>query len=447
MDVVELSRLQFAVTSMFHFIFVPLTLGLVLLVAWMETRYVRTGNEMYKRMTQFWGKLFLINFALGIVTGITLEFQFGMNWAEYSRYVGDIFGAPLAIEATVAFFLESVFIGIWAFGWDKVSKKVHLLCIWVVAIASSLSALWILLANGWMQNPVGYVLRNGRAEMVDFGAMFTNPYGVWKFYHTVVSCYTVGAFFVMGISAWHLLRGSKPEFFRTSFRMGAYFGLVTIALSLLTGDYQAEVVARYQPAKLAAMEAHWETGTNAGIHLLAWPDAEQERNVVEAAYVPGVLSYLAYRDFNAEVIGLNDIPREDRPPILPVFLSFRAMVGFGSLMVLVSVLAAFFAWRGTLEKQRLFLRLLIYFIPIPYLTIQLGWLVAEVGRQPWIVYGVMRTSEGVSTAISSTQVAVSLIAFTLLYGALGFIDIYLLIKFARKGPEEGPAAQPILKEA
>ncbi|APG27943.1 cytochrome D ubiquinol oxidase subunit I [Syntrophotalea acetylenivorans] len=447
MDVVALSRLQFAVTSMFHFIFVPLTLGLVLLVAWMETRYVRTGDEMYKRMAKFWGKLFLINFALGIVTGITLEFQFGMNWAEYSRYVGDIFGAPLAIEATAAFFLESVFIGVWAFGWDKVSKKVHLLSIWIVAISSNLSALWILLANGWMQNPVGYVLRNGRAEMVDFGAMFTNPYGVWKFYHTVVSCYTVGAFFVMGISAWHLLRGSKPEFFRRSFRMGAYFGLVAIALSLLTGDYQAEVVARYQPAKLAAMEAHWETGTNAGIHLLAWPDAEQERNVVEAAYVPGVLSYLAYRDLDAEVVGLNDIPREDRPPILPVFLSFRAMVGLGGLMVLASVLAAFFVWRGTLDKQRLFLRLLIYFIPIPYLTIQLGWLVAEVGRQPWLVYGVMRTSEGVSTAINATQVVVSLIGFTLLYSALGFIDIYLLFKFSRKGPEESPAAQPILKEA
>lgn len=447
MDVVTLSRLQFAVTSMFHFIFVPLTLGLVLLVAWMETRYVRSGDEMYKRMAQFWGKLFLINFALGIVTGITLEFQFGMNWAEYSRYVGDIFGAPLAIEATVAFFLESVFIGIWAFGWDKVSKKVHLLSIWVVAIASNLSALWILLANGWMQNPVGYVLRNGRAEMVDFGAMLTNPYGVWKFYHTVVSGYTVAAFFVMGVSAWHLLRGSQPEFFRTSFRMASYFGLAAIVLVLLTGDYQAEIVARYQPAKLAAMESQWETGSNVGIHLIAWPDAEQERNRVEAAYVPGVLSYLAYGDLNAEVKGLKDFPKEDRPPVLPVFLSFRAMVGLGSFMALATVLSAFFAWRGTIDRQRLLLRLMLYAIPVPYLANQLGWLVAEVGRQPWIVYGVLRTSDAVSQSITVSQVVISLTGFTLLYGGLGVIDIYLLTKFARKGPEQGPAAQPALKEA
>jgi cytochrome d ubiquinol oxidase subunit I len=453
MDVVTLSRLQFAVTSMFHFIFVPLTLGLVLLVAWMETCYVRTGNEMYKRMAQFWGKLFLINFALGIVTGITLEFQFGMNWAEYSRYVGDIFGAPLAIEATVAFFLESVFIGIWAFGWDKVSKKVHLLSIWMVAIASNLSALWILLANGWMQNPVGYVLRENsagvvRAEMVDFWAMLTNPYGVWKFYHTIVSSYTVAVFFVLGISAWHLLRNSNPEFFKASFRMASYFGVVVILLVLFTGDYQAEVVAQYQPAKLAAMESQWETKSNAGIYMLAWPDSENERNAIEAAYVPGVLSYLSYRDVNAEVKGLKDFPREDRPPVLPVFLSFRAMIGLGTFMAFAIFVSTFFVWRGNFDKQRLWLRLLIYAIPVPYIANQLGWLVAEVGRQPWIVYGVLRTSDAVSTSISVTQVVISLAGFTLLYGGLGIIDIYLLVKFARKGPEEAVnAAQPVLKEA
>src|SRR5574341_921544 len=223
MDVVDLSRLQFALTSMFHWIFVPLTLGLSLMTAYMETKYVRSGDEPYLRMSKFWGKLFLINFALGIVTGITLEFQFGMNWAEYSKYVGDIFGAPLAIEATVAFFLESVFIGVWIFGWERVSKRVHALSIWLVAIATNLSALWILLANGWMQKPVGYVLRNGRAEMVDFMAMVTNPYGWLKFGHTVLSGYMVAAFFVMGISAWHLLRRNRLDFFNRSFRMGAVF--------------------------------------------------------------------------------------------------------------------------------------------------------------------------------------------------------------------------------
>src|SRR5512135_2072855 len=223
MDVLTLSRLQFAVTSIFHFIFVPLTLGLSILTAYMETRYVMTEDSTYLKMTRFWGKLFLINFALGVVTGITMEFQFGMNWAEYSKYVGDIFGAPLAIEATVAFFLESTFIGLWVFGWNKISKKLHALSIWLVALATNLSALWILLANGWMQHPVGYVLRNGRAEMVDFMAMVTNPYGLLKFFHTIVSGYVLAAFFVLGISAWHLLKKNKTDFFKTSFRTGAVF--------------------------------------------------------------------------------------------------------------------------------------------------------------------------------------------------------------------------------
>ncbi len=435
MDVVELSRLQFAVTSMFHFIFVPLTLGLSILVAIMETRYVRTGNELYLGMAKFWGKLFLINFALGVVTGITLEFQFGMNWAEYSRYVGDIFGAPLAIEATLAFFLESVFIGVWIFGWNKVSKRMHAISIWIVAFASSLSALWILLANGWMQHPVGYVLRNGRAEMVDFIAMLTNPYGLLKFAHTVVSGYVVAAFFVMGISAWHLLRNSKPEFFKTSFRMGAVFGLISIFLVILSGDYSAVVVADAQPVKFAAMESMWETEACAGMNLITFPDAKNECNFVETGTIPKLLSYLAYHNPNAVVKGLKDFPKEDRPPVLPVFLSFRAMVGMGFFMTLLAILAVFVSWRGTIEKHTLLLRILLYSIPIPYLANQLGWIVAEVGRQPWIVYNVLRTSDAVSTSISVAQVTGSLIGFTLLYSFLGFIDIFLLVKYARKGPD------------
>ncbi|MRR07042.1 MAG: cytochrome ubiquinol oxidase subunit I [Deltaproteobacteria bacterium] len=435
MDVVELSRLQFAVTSLFHFIFVPLTLGLSVLVAIMETFYVRTGNERYLVMTKFWGKLFLINFALGIVTGITLEFQFGMNWAEYSRYVGDIFGAPLAIEATVAFFLESVFIGVWIFGWNKVSKRIHLMSIWIVAFASTLSALWILLANGWMQNPVGFVLRNGRAEMVDFVAMLTNPYGLLKFAHTVVSGYVLAAFFVMGISAWHLLRKSNRDFFTTSFRMGAVFGLIAIFLVLLSGDYSAVVVADAQPVKFAAIELVWETQAGAGMNLVTWPDTANERNFVELMTIPKFLSYLAHHNTDAVVQGMKAFPKEDRPPVLPIFLSFRAMVGMGFYMTFLAILAVFFSWRGTIEKQTLLLRILLYSIPIPYLANQLGWIVAEVGRQPWIVYGVLRTSDAVSTSISVAQVTGSLIGFALLYGLLGFIDIYLLIKFARMGPD------------
>ncbi|MEJ2010408.1 MAG: cytochrome ubiquinol oxidase subunit I, partial [Acidobacteriota bacterium] len=252
MDAVILSRLQFAITTMFHFIFVPITLGLSLLVAYMETRYVRTGDEMYLRMTKFWGKLFLINFALGIVTGITLEFQFGMNWARYSKYVGDIFGAPLAIEATVAFFLESTFLGFWIFGWNKVSKRVHALSIWLVAIASNLSALWILLANGWMQHPVGYVLRNNRAEMVDFTAVVTNPYGLLKFFHTIFAAYVVASFFVIGVSAYHILKKRHLALFKSSFRMAATFGLISSILVFAVGDFHAKEVAKTQPAKFAA---------------------------------------------------------------------------------------------------------------------------------------------------------------------------------------------------
>src|SRR5208337_1637665 len=239
MDALALSRLQFAVTAMFHFIFVPLTLGLSIMVAYMESRYVSTNDAMYLKMTKFWGKLFLINFALGVVTGITMEFQFGMNWAEYSKYVGDIFGAPLAIEATVAFFMASVFIGLWIFGWNRVSKKVHALSIWLVAIATNMSALWILLANGWMQHPTGYVLRNSRAEMVDFMALLTNSYGIIKFFHKLFSGYVVAAFFVMGVSAYHILRKVHLPLFKASFRMAAAFGLVCSLLVLVVGDFHA----------------------------------------------------------------------------------------------------------------------------------------------------------------------------------------------------------------
>jgi cytochrome bd ubiquinol oxidase subunit I len=436
MDVLTLSRLQFAVTSMFHFIFVPLTLGLSVLVAAMETRYLLSGNELYVRMAKFWGKLFLINFALGVVTGITMEFQFGMNWAEYSRYVGDIFGAPLAIEATVAFFLESVFIGVWAFGWNKVSKRVHLFSIWMVAFATNLSGLWILLANGWMQHPVGYVLRNGRAEMVDFMALLTNPFGLLKFGHQILSGYTVAAFFVMGVSAWHLLRARNRVFFKTSFGMAAAFALGASLLVAVIGDFHASDVAKTQPAKFAAMEAVWDSCSYAPMHLLAFPDEKNQCNLVSEFPVPSLLSLMAFHDKSAVVRGLNSFPKEDRPPVLPVFLSFRLMVGLGTYFILAAALALFLYKNGLLEKYPRFLRLLVYTIPLPYIANQLGWVVSEVGRQPWIVYGIMRTSDAVSKSISLTQVIGSLVGFTLLYGLLGFVDIYLLIKFARKGPEE-----------
>ncbi|MBC7964157.1 MAG: cytochrome ubiquinol oxidase subunit I [Steroidobacteraceae bacterium] len=435
MDALMLSRVQFAVTCMFHFIFVPLTLGISIMIAWMETRYVASGDEMWLRMTKFWGKLFLINFALGVVTGITMEFQFGMNWAEYSRYVGDIFGAPLAIEATVAFFMESVFIGLWIFGWDKVSKRVHLLSIWLVALATNLSGLWILLANGWMQHPVGYVLRNNRAEMVDFMALVTNPYGLIKFGHQIVSGYTVAAFFVMGVSAWHLLRKNEVAFFKRSFRQAALFGLVSSLLVAVIGDLHAVEIAKVQPAKFAAMESIWETQKGAGLNLFLLPDEKRECNAFERLCVPNMVSMLAFHDTAAEVRGLKDFPKDERPPVLPVFLSFRAMVGLGTYFILASALAVLLSFKKNLEEYRFFLTVLLFSIPLPYIANQLGWIVAEVGRQPWIVYGVLKTAAGVSKNVSAVQVAVSLAGFTLLYGALGAIDIYLLGKYAKKGPD------------
>jgi len=435
MDTLLLSRIQFAVTAAFHFIFVPLTLGLSLLVAYMETRYVRTGNEMYLKMTKFWGKLFLINFALGVVTGITMEFQFGMNWAEYSKYVGDIFGAPLAIEATVAFFLESTFIGLWIFGWKKVSKKIHAFSIWVVALATNLSALWILLANGWMQKPVGYVLRNNRAEMVDFMALVTNPYGWTKFFHTILSSYVLAAFFVMGVSAYHLLKKNDLQFFNASFKIASRFALISALFVLMTGDFHGVEIAKTQPTKFAAMESVWETQQAASYPIIVVPDPENQRNSVEAFKVPKMLSYLAFHDGNAEVKGLKAFPEEERPPVTLTFLSFRSMVGLGFLFIILSLLSVLLSRKENLESKPFFLRIMLFALILPYIAVQIGWIVAEVGRQPWIVFGLLKTSDAVSKSIDTAQVLTSLAGFTLFYGFLAVIDIYLLTKYAKKGPE------------
>ncbi len=431
MDVILLSRLQFAVAVFFHFIFVPLTLGLSVLLAIMETMYVRTGNELYKNMTKFWGKLFLINFALGVVTGITLEFQFGTNWSRYSAYVGDIFGPLLAIEATVAFFLESTFVAVWAFGWNKVSKKVHCFAIWAVAVAGNLSAVWIILANGFMQHPVGYVLRNGRAELESFFDLVTNPYAWGQFFHTITGSWMLGGFFILGISAWHLVRKSNIEFFRASVRIAAPFTLALALLVALAGHQQGMSVAEYQPVKLAAMESHWETSKPAAMYLLTWPDEAQYKNSVEALPIPGLLGFLAYGSFDAEVKGLNAFPKEDLPPVLLTFLSFRLMVALGGLFIL----AAGLAWlkREKLEDYPLLCKGLIWLIPLPYIAIMAGWMLAEVGRQPWSVYGLMRTSDAVSP-VPASSVGLSLLAFIVVYSLLGVLDIYLLRKYALKGP-------------
>jgi cytochrome d ubiquinol oxidase subunit I len=434
MDAIALSRLQFALTAGFHWIFVPLTLGLIILVAFMETMYVRTGDKLYLRMTKFWGKLFLINFAIGVVTGITLEFQFGMNWAEYSKYVGDIFGAPLAIEATVAFFLESTFLGIWIFGWKKISKKTHLFAVWMVALGSNLSALWILIANAWMQHPVGYELKNGRAEMVDFGALIFSPYAWSKFFHSVSSGWVVAAFLVMGVSAYHLLRKNEVAFFKKSLKFGAVFGLAASLFLAAIGDTSAVEVAHYQPSKFAAMEALWETQKGAPEYLLAIPDSENERNTIEILPIPKLASFLAFHDWNAEVTGLKDIPKDERPPVGLTFFSFRAMVGLGTYFILACILVLFYLKKG-IENKPWLLKMLLFSIPLPYIAGELGWIVAEVGRQPWIVYGLMKTSDAVSVNLTPGHVILSLIGFVGFYSLLGIIDIFLLVKYSKKGPE------------
>lgn len=431
MDVVLLSRLQFAAATMFHFLFVPLTLGLSFLIAYMESRYVRTGDETYLSMTKFWGKIFLINFALGIVTGITLEFQFGTNWSRYSAFVGDIFGSLLAIEATAAFFLESTLIGVWVFGWKKLSKKAHATVMWLIAFASTLSAVWIIIANAWMQHPVGYTIRDGRAELVDFWAVVTNPFAIYQFFHVIGAAYLLSAMVVMGISSYHLLKKQHIDFFTRSFKIALVFGLVSSIFVAIIGDMHGVHVTKTQPAKLAAMESHWETTAKAPLHMFAIPDEKNERNLIEIGSIPGLLSFLAHHDVNAEVKGLKEFPKEERPPVLISLISFRTMVGLGTLFPLLMIVGWFL--RNRLIDSPLYLKIMLFSIPLPYIACTLGWILAEVGRQPWIVYGLLKTADAASP-IAASQVFVSLLSFIFVYSALGIAGVYLIAKTVIKGP-------------
>lgn len=436
MDALLLSRLQFAAATFFHFLFVPLTLGLSILIAIMETIYVRTGDQDYLRGAKFWGKIFLINFAVGVVTGITLEFQFGTNWSRYSRYVGDIFGSLLAIEATLAFFLESTFLAVWAFGWKRLSPKAHAACIWMVALASNLSALWILIANAWMQHPVGYVLRNGRAELENFWAVISQGFAWQIFFHTISGAYILSGFVVMGISAYHLLRRHETAFFTKSFRLGLALALIFSFAEVIQGHIHGAEVAKIQPAKLAAMEAHWDTQANAPQTLFLIPDEKNERNLMEFGKIPGALSMLAFHDPKAEVKGLKAFPPEERPPVTLTFVAFRVMVGLGFLFALLTFIG--FLRRNKLEDSPLFLKVMLWSIPLPYIALQAGWIVTEVGRQPWIVYGVMKTREAVSP-VASSQVGISLLAFVVVYAILGIVAFYLVRRIVIQGPEPLPA--------
>jgi cytochrome d ubiquinol oxidase subunit I len=449
MDAVLVSRLQFATTTIYHFFFVPLTLGLSIFVAIMETMYVRTGDDTYKKMTKFWGKLFLINFAMGVVTGIVMEFQFGMNWAEYSRFVGDVFGAPLAIEGLSAFFLEATFLGIWVFGWDKLPKGVHAATMWAVAVGSNLSALWILSANSFMQEPVGYVLRGGRAEMVDFWALLGNPHLWLQFPHVVLAGITTASFFVLGISGYHLLKKSNiREVWRRSLTMAAVFGVVGSVSVGVVGHEQGKYMFEAQPMKMAAAEAMWETEQPASLSLFTISNEAQRRDVF-AIKIPALTSLLTCYNFTCAVNGINEIQTEYEqkygpgnyiPPVNLVFWAFRVMVYAGFAMIVLALGALFLVLKKWLDRYPWFLRLLMWAIPLPYLATTGGWLLTEAGRQPWIVYGLLRTEEGVSTTLTGGMVIFSLSAFALLYGALMAADVFLLTKYARGGvPAESEA--------
>lgn len=441
MDAVTLARLQFAITTVYHFFFVPLTLGLVILVAVMESIYVVSGNEVYKRMARFWGRLFLINFAMGVVTGIVQEFQFGMNWSTYSRFVGDIFGAPLAIEALLAFFMESTFLGIWIFGWERLSKRWHLAMIWMVVLGSHLSAFWILAGNSFMQEPVGYVLRNGRAEMTDFFALLLNP-NLWvQFPHVILGGWATGAFFMVGISAYHLIKkAGSLDLFRRSLHIGLALAVASSILVAMDGHEQAQHMVQIQPMKMAAAEALWNSQAPASFSLFTIGSLDGTSDVFSLR-IPYLLSVLSYNNITGKVEGINQLqaqyvkeygPGDYIPPVPVIYWTFRIMVGAGMLMILLSLLGLFFLWRRNLERQRWFLWTLVVGISLPYLANAAGWIMTEVGRQPWIVFGLLKTSAAASPNVGIVSVLISLITFTLLYGGLAVVDSYLLVKYAKE---------------
>jgi len=444
MDPVILSRWQFAITTIFHFFFVPVTLGLSLFLAVLETKYVTSGEEIYKKMVKFWGKIFLINFAIGVVTGIVQEFHFGLNWSEYARFMGDVFGAPLAIEGLMAFFLESTFIGVWIFGWDKLSPKAHAGVAWLIAIGSNLSALWILVANSFMQNPVGYAIRNGRAEMTDFWALVSNPNVRYQFPHVVTAGVAVGGFLIMSFSAWHLLKDKAEtrEFFTRSFRWAAIFALIGALLVGLIGHAQGQFLAQSQPLKIAAMEGHWETEAPASFSVIAIVNQEKQANTFEIK-VPKFLSLMLFNDLSTGFKGLKELQEEEIakygpgnyiPPVLISYGSAGTMIGIGLVMVLIAILAVWWSWKEKLQERRWFLRMLILTGLLPTIAITAGWLIAETGRWPWIVHGLQKIEDAVSPAITPGIIIFSMSSFLVLYSVLGVIGVSLMLKYGKSDP-------------
>lgn len=445
MEALILSRWQFAITTVYHFLFVPVTLGLSIFVALLETCYVRTKRPQWKKasrqLVRFFGTLFIINFSMGVVTGIVQEFHFGMNWSEYSRFMGDIFGAPLALEALTAFFLESTFLGIWIFGWDKLSEKAHCICIWIVAFASNLSAFWILVANSFMQHPVGYALNNGRAEMTDFFALVTNHYVLGEYSHTLFSAIATAGFLVLAVSAWKVLHDEvSRQAFTQTLKAGAIYMLIGLFATMGSGHMHAQYLAQANPMKLSSVEALWETADPAPFAIVADIDEENHRNNMELT-VPGVFSFMLYNSPTGTVKGINQLqqeyaanygPGEYRPDVTGLFWSFRMMIGIGALMIFLGLVTLYLTWKKRPLACPLLLKALPWLLPLPYLANSFGWYVAEGGRQPWIVVGLQKTADAVSPNLTGTDVWITMIGFTVLYLLLAIAAFWIAIRFVRK---------------
>lgn len=426
MNAMSLSRLQFGLTAAFHFIYVPLTIGLAFLIALIEYKFYRTQKPVYDRMARFWTKLLAINFAIGVATGITMEFQFGTNWANYSRFVGDIFGAPLAAEGMFAFFLESTFIGLLLFGKERISRFMRFFSAAMVALGTHLSAFWILAANSWQQTPAGYKIEGGRAILTNFAAALFNHSTMPRFAHTLAGAYILAAFFMLAVSAYFILHNKNLDIAKPSLKLALVFGLIFGLSQMLIGDWHTKEVAAMQPVKLAAFEANWNTQPNAPVLLFAIPDVQAQKNSVEMG-IPGLLSFLAYNNVNAPVQGLKSVPPGDRPPVWPTFVSFHLMVGFGILFALLLVAGAIQLWRGKIYGSRRLLKLFMAALPLVYLTMELGWMAAEIGRQPWVVQGLLRTADAASV-VPAGQVFLTLALFVVYYACLFALFLYLMLK-------------------